>query len=271
MPPPPPKRPPEKPEPHPLIRLIDTARVPAHVAIIMDGNGRWARARGLPRIEGHRAGIEAVKAAVAAAQDLRVRYLTLYAFSVENWKRPEAEIRALFQLLRRFLKAETPRILREGIRFCSIGRRQDLPKDVQSLLEGLEPKTREAPGMTLTLALSYGGRTEIADACTRIVEASRSGRPPGPVTPEEVAANLYAPDLPDPDLLIRTSGEFRVSNFLLWQIAYAEIAILDVFWPDFGKPQFYEAVLDYQRRERRYGGIGSPPAAPAAAPREGRP
>ncbi len=244
-------------EPHPLIRLVDRANVPVHVAIIMDGNGRWAKARGLPRIEGHRAGIEAVKSAVEAAQDLGVRYLTLYAFSVENWKRPEAEVRALFQLLRRYLKSQAKRMEETKIRFRSIGRRQDLPSDVRSLLDQFEEQTRQAAGLTLTLALSYGGRTEIADACSLLAaEAVQRGRSE-PVTTEMLAAHLYAPDLPDPDLLIRTSGEFRVSNFLLWQIAYAEIAILDVFWPDFGKQHFYEAVLDYQRRDRRYGGIGS--------------
>ena len=243
-------------EPHPLIRLVDQNNVPAHVAIIMDGNGRWAKARGYPRIEGHRAGIEAVKSAVQAAQDLGVKYLTLYAFSVENWKRPEAEVKALFQLLRRFLKSQAKRMEETKVRFRSIGRRQDLPKDVRALLDRFEEETKNATGLTLTLALSYGGRTEIADACSLLVaDAVKSGRS-GPVTTDMIAARLYAPDLPDPDLLIRTSGEFRVSNFLLWQIAYAEITILDVFWPDFKKEHFYEAVLDYQRRERRYGGIG---------------
>jgi len=264
------RRTPHPSEPHPLLRLVDPARVPAHVAIIMDGNGRWARGRGLPRIEGHRAGIEAVKAAVGAAQDLKVSYLTLYAFSVENWKRPAAEVEALFHLLRRFLKQQRSRILKEGIRFRAIGRRSDLPKDVAALLARMERETEAATGLTLTLALSYGGRTEIADACTRLLDLTGRGERQGPVTPEELGRHLYAPDLPDPDLLIRTSGEFRVSNFLLWQIAYTEIAILDVFWPDFTRPHFYEVVLDYQRRERRYGGIGSGGAAAAPA-RSGRP
>lgn len=250
-------------ESHPLLRLVDHTNVPAHVAIIMDGNGRWAKARGYPRIEGHRAGIEAVKAAVEAAQDLGVRYLTLYAFSVENWKRPEPEVKALFQLLRRYLKSQAKRMEETKIRFRSIGRRQDLPRDIRALLDRYEEQTRRATGLTLTLALSYGGRTEIADACSLLVaDAVSSGRSEE-VTTEMISAHLYAPDLPDPDLLIRTSGEFRVSNFLLWQIAYAEITILDVFWPDFNKQHFYEAVLDYQRRERRYGGIGG---AGSAAP-----
>lgn len=244
---------------HPLLRLVDPARVPAHVAIIMDGNGRWAKSRGLARIRGHKEGIEAVKAAVGAAQDLGINYLTLYAFSVENWKRPATEVQALFQLLKAFLRNQRSRILKEGVRFRTIGRIADLPKDVASALVRLQKETAGAPGLTLTLALSYGGRTEIADACTGLLQSQSRGQRSGPVSPEELGRFLYAPDLPDPDLLIRTSGEFRVSNFLLWQIAYAEIAILDVLWPDFSKEHFYEAVLDYQRRERRYGGLGEAP------------
>ncbi len=238
-----------------LLREIDPSRVPRHVAIIMDGNGRWANGRGLPRIEGHRAGIEAVRRAVEAARDLNIEYLTLYAFSMENWKRPKTEIRALFQLLRRYLKEEQNRILKENIRFRAIGRLSDLPPDVQRLLRQLIEQSEGNTGRNLTLALSYGGRTEIADACSRLLsEALASGRT-GSFTPEEIASHMYAPELPDPDLLIRTSGEFRVSNFLLWQIAYTEVAILDIFWPEFGKEDFYEAVLDYQQRDRRYGGV----------------
>lgn len=252
-------------ERHPLLRLVDPSRVPSHVAIIMDGNGRWAKSRGLARIRGHKEGIEAVKAAVAAAQDLGIRHLTLYAFSVENWKRPAAEVQALFQLLKSFLSSQRAKILREGVRFRTIGRIDDLPRGVATALARLQEETAEAPGLTLTLALSYGGRTEIADACSALLTAEARGERSGAVTPEELSRFLYAPDLPDPDLLIRTSGEFRVSNFLLWQIAYAEIAILDVLWPDFSKEHFYEAVLDYQRRERRYGGLGED--LPVAPPR----
>jgi undecaprenyl diphosphate synthase len=248
-----------KPDPHPLLRLVDPDRVPVHVAIIMDGNGRWAKARGLARIEGHRAGIEAVKQAVSAASNLGVRHLTLYAFSVENWKRPASEVRALFQLLQQFLRSEAKKIEENRIRFRTIGRTSDLPRAVQKLLSSLEERTRNSGGCTLTLALSYGGRSEIADACSAIAKATLEGRRSGPVTEEEVARHLYAPDLPDPDLLIRTSGEYRVSNFLLWQIAYTELSILDLFWPDFKEDHFYEAVLDYQRRERRYGGVSPTP------------
>jgi undecaprenyl diphosphate synthase len=239
---------------HPLLRLVDPANVPAHTAIIMDGNGRWATSRGLARIEGHKAGIEAVREAVKAASNLGITHLTLYAFSIENWKRPKMEVQALFALLKRFLAAETDRLLENGIRFRTIGRLDDLPKDAQAEIRRVEELTRHGK-RTLTLALSYGGRTEIADACSALIrEAVERGRP-GPVTPEDVARHLYAPDLPDPDLLIRTSGEYRVSNFLLWQIAYTEVAILDVLWPDFKQEHFYEAVLDFQRRERRYGGV----------------
>jgi undecaprenyl diphosphate synthase len=252
-----------KPEkaPHPLIRLIDPKRIPRHVALIMDGNGRWAKARGLQRIEGHKAGIEAVKASVEAALELKLGYLTLYAFSVENWKRPPLEVAALFRLLSRYLASESKRILERDIRFRVIGRVKDLNPAVRGKLKRLMAQTEKAQGLTLTLALSYGGRTELADACSTLVEASLRGERSGPVTMEEVASSLYAPDLPDPDLLIRTSGEFRVSNFLLWQIAYAELCILDVLWPDFREPHFYEAVLDFQRRERRYGGVGEEKAS----------
>ncbi len=243
-------------------------QLPRHVAIIMDGNGRWARSRGLPRIEGHKAGIEAVREAIAAAGNLGVRYLTLYAFSMENWKRPSTEVRALFSLLERFLASESHQILERDIRFRTIGRVQDLPARTLRMLRGLEERTRDARGQTLTLALSYGGRTEIADACDAIVaEALRQGRTTR-VSAEDVARHLYAPDLPDPDLLIRTSGEYRISNFLLWQIAYTELAILDLYWPDFKEQHFYEAVLDFQRRDRRYGGVTG--SAEEPLPRAGR-
>ncbi len=258
---------PNKPEPHPLLRLVDPDRVPLHVAIIMDGNGRWAKARGLQRIEGHKAGIEAVRQAVSAASNVGVRYLTLYAFSVENWKRPAAEVRALFQLLQRFLKSEAKNIEKNRIRFRTIGRTADLPKAVQHLLSTLEARTANSGGCTLTLALSYGGRSEIADACEALVQDALAGKRSGRVSEEDVAARLYAPDLPDPDLLIRTSGEYRVSNFLLWQIAYTELAILDIYWPDFKEEHLYEAVLDYQRRERRYGGVGATGESPATPPK----
>jgi undecaprenyl diphosphate synthase len=245
----------QKKESHPLLRLVDPKRVPSHVAIIMDGNGRWAKSRGLARIEGHKAGIEAVREAIAAASNLGVKHLTLYAFSIENWKRPAAEVRALFALLERFINSESKEILERDIRFRTIGRLDDLPTKTRRMLRALVERTADAKSWTLTLALSYGGRTEIADACDAIVREALHGARKGPVTEEDVARHLYARDLPDPDLLIRTSGEYRVSNFLLWQIAYTELAILDILWPDFKEQHFYEAVLDYQRRERRYGGV----------------
>ena len=245
---------PSEKEPHPLLRLVDPQNIPGHVAIIMDGNGRWATARGLPRIEGHKAGIEAVKDAVTAASNLGVRNLTLYAFSMENWKRPQPEVHALFRLLHKFLTDEAHRLLENGIRLRSIGRLEDLPARNQKLIRDLEEKTRDGK-WTLTLALSYGGRTEIADACGALLKERLAAGNGGPVQPEELGRHLYAPDLPDPDLLIRTSGEYRISNFLLWQIAYAELVILDVLWPDFREQHFYEAVLDFQRRDRRYGGV----------------
>ncbi len=260
-----PFRTPEKKEPHPLLRLVDPKRVPGHVAIIRDGNGRWARSRGLPRIEGHKAGIDAVRQAMTAASNLGVKHLTLYAFSVENWKRPSTEVRALFALLERFIASEAKQFLEKDIRFRTLGRVSDLPGRTQRMLRDLEEKSRDARSWTLNLALSYGGRSEIADACDALVrEAMAEGRR-GRVTEEDIARHLYLPDLPDPDLLIRTSGEFRISNFLLWQIAYAEVDILDIFWPDFKEEHFYEAVLDYQRRERRYGGV-TPEPGPRVAP-----
>ncbi len=240
---------------HPLLKLIDQKKIPAHVAIIMDGNGRWAKSRGLERIEGHRAGIEGVKAAVEAAQETGVRYLTLYAFSVENWKRPESEVKELFNLLDHYLEKEKNRIEEEQIRFRTIGRLTDLPQKTRKNLEEVQERTINHKGLTLTFALSYGGRAEICDAISKIVDKAKMGEFNSEVTEKTVQKYLYAPDLPDPDLLIRTSGEYRISNFLLWQIAYTEIIILDVLWPDFRQEHFYEALLDYQRRERRYGGV----------------
>jgi len=242
-------------EPHPLARLIDRSRLPRHVAIIMDGNGRWAKARGLARIEGHKSGINAVKAAVEAAEEIGIPFLTLYAFSVENWKRPETEVRALFKLLEHYLDREKKKLEGGKIRFKTIGRTADLPPKVRAKLGELSEKTKNVNGLTLTLALSYGGRSEICDAVRKIVEEAKRGKLGGEVTEETIQQHLYAPDLPDADLLIRTSGEFRISNFLLWQVAYTELMILDTLWPDFNKDHFYEALLDYQRRERRYGGI----------------
>ena len=248
------ENPPAPAEPHPLLRLVDRQKVPTHVAIIMDGNGRWATARGLPRIKGHEAGIEAVKEAVKAASNLGVSCLTLYAFSMENWKRPQGEVQALFRLLQRFLTEQREELVKNRIRLRTIGRIEDLPPRNQKLLKDLEEETRDGR-WTLTLALSYGGRTEIADACTAVCEERRKSGRRGPVMPEEVARHLYAPDLPDPDLLIRTSGEYRVSNFLLWQIAYSEIYVTQALWPDFSQEELEKAILDYQGRTRRFGAV----------------
>ena len=240
---------------HPLLKLVDINKIPRHVAIIMDGNGRWAKSRGLARIEGHKAGIEGVKAAVEAAQEIGVNFLTLYAFSVENWKRPEREVRDLFNLLDSYLEKEKNRIEKEDIRIKTIGRLNDLPKKTRKNLEEVQNKTINHKGLTLTFALSYGGRTEICDAVNKMLSKAKLGEFSSEVNEEIFRKFLYFPDIPDPDLLIRTCGEYRISNFLLWQIAYTEIIILDVLWPDFRKDHFFEAVLDYQRRERRYGGV----------------
>jgi undecaprenyl diphosphate synthase len=250
-----PKRKVEEKDIHPLLKLIDRQNLPQHIAIIMDGNGRWAKSRGLKRIEGHKAGIEGVRSAVEASSELGIKFLTLYAFSVENWKRPQGEVRGLFELLDRYLDKEYKKLEENKIRFKAMGRLQDLPSKTKKHLSAVEEKTKEYDGLTLTLALSYGGRTEICDAVNKIIDEMDNGKVKGKITDESFRNFLYCPELPDPDLLIRTSGEYRLSNFLLWQIAYTEIIILDTLWPDFRKEHLYEAVLDYQKRERRYGGI----------------
>ena len=232
-------------------------QVPRHVAIIMDGNGRWAAQRGLPRIRGHREGAESVRAALRAARDAGVEYLTLYAFSSENWVRPRGEIRGLMQLLRRFLKAEEHELHENRVRLRIIGHLSDLPPDVQRDLARVTEATREYDAGTLTLALSYGGRFELVDATRKIACRVKAGElDPEEITAETIAASLYAPDVPDPDLMIRTSGEMRVSNFLLWQIAYAELYVTEVLWPDFREADFQEALAEYRRRNRRFGDVG---------------
>lgn len=235
---------------------IDFSRLPRHVAIIMDGNGRWAKARGLPRIEGHRAGIKSVRETVRTCRELHIPYLTLYAFSVENWNRPRHEVDALMHLLRSFLLDEIEEMRENNIRLNSIGRTDDLPASVRKALHQAEEETRHCRSLQLNLALSYGGRTEIALAARRMVEDVRSGRiQPEAINPELFSEYLSTAGTPDPDLLIRTSGEFRISNFLLWEIAYAEIWITTVLWPDFRKEHLLNAFLDYQRRERRFGRV----------------
>ena len=239
-------------------RQVNFERLPAHVAIIMDGNGRWAAQRHLPRVEGHRAGIDAVRDTVETAARLGIRVLTLYAFSIENWKRPAAEVSTLMLLLKRYLRSELKTLLKNEIRFRVIGRMEDLAPDIQDELNTAIERTSTNTGMIFNIALNYGGRAEIVDAARRAIEA---GVPPDELTEERFSKFLYTAGQPDPDLLIRTSGEMRVSNYLLWQIAYAEIYVTDTLWPDFRRTHLLEAVLAYQKRERRYGGINPAPAA----------
>ena len=241
-----------------LARQIEFHRLPKHIAIIMDGNGRWAASRHLPRVEGHRAGIDAVRATVETSARLGISVLTLYAFSVENWKRPDTEISALMGLLKHYLRLELKTLLRNRIRFNVIGHRERLDPDIRTELETAEARTASNTGMLFNIALSYGGRAEIVDAAKRII---RDGIDPDALDEAAFAARLYTAGQPDPDLLIRTSGEMRVSNFLLWQIAYAEIWVTEALWPDFSARHLLEAVVDYQKRDRRYGAIGSAPAA----------
>ncbi len=238
-----------------LARQVDFTRLPSHVAIIMDGNGRWAARRRLPRVEGHRAGIDAVRDAVETSARLGIRVLTLYAFSMENWKRPRAEVSTLMTLLKRYLRLELDTLLRNGIRFKVIGRPDELATDVREELARAVERTSGNAGMQFNIALNYGGRAEIVDAARRLIE---SGVAAADVDERRLASCLYTAGQPDPDLLIRTSGEMRVSNFLLWQIAYAEIWVTDTLWPDFRRQHLLEAIVAYQKRDRRYGGIEPP-------------
>jgi undecaprenyl diphosphate synthase len=235
-------------------RRIRAEAIPRQVADIMDGNGRWAERRGLDRVQGHRAGIEAVRATVRAAHELGVRFLTLYAFSTENWSRPKGEVDALMGLLEHYLEAEIEELDRNGIRLRAIGRLDRLPELARAKLDEALDRTRDNGEMTVVFALSYGGRTEIVDAARKLARDVEQGKlDPEQIDEKTFSAYLYDPELPDPDLLIRTGGEARVSNFLLWQIAYAELHVTDVMWPDFRKSDLVEAVWDYQQRERRYG------------------
>jgi undecaprenyl diphosphate synthase len=235
-----------------LARQIDLDRLPAHVAIIMDGNGRWAAKRHLPRVEGHRAGIDAVRDAVESSARLGIGVLTLYAFSVENWKRPRTEVSTLMALLKRYLRLELDSLLENNIRFKVIGRPDELSADVREELALASQRTAANSGMQFNIALNYGGRAEIVDAARRLIQA---GVPAAEVDEKRLSEFLYTAGQPDPDLLIRTSGEMRVSNFLLWQIAYSEIWVTDTLWPDFRCRHLLEAIVDYQKRDRRYGGI----------------
>ena len=233
-------------------------RGPNHVAVIMDGNGRWAKARGLPRTEGHRRGAKAVRAAVAGAARLGIPYLTLFGFSSENWKRPKSEVGDLMGLLRLYLKSEICELDKRGVRFRVIGDRSALKPDIQDLILDAERQTAENVALTLTLALNYGGRMEIVDAVRTLAEAARRGElNPDDITEDLFDDHLYMADIPDPDLLIRTGGEQRISNFLLWQAAYTEFLFLDIFWPDFRERTLAEAVDHFQGRDRRFGAVGA--------------
>jgi len=231
--------------------------IPRHVAVIMDGNGRWAKQHGLPRLKGHEEGAESVRAVIQACRDHGVEYLTLYAFSVENWVRPAAEVQGLMRLLRRFLKNEEPLLHKHKVRLRVMGRLEDLPILVQRGLKRVMAATADYTEGQLILALSYGGRTEIAAAARAIASKVKAGKLKVSAIDEAlVGAHLYLPDLPDPDLMIRTSGEMRLSNFMLWQLSYAELYVTPVLWPDFREPQFAEALQAYSQRQRRFGDIG---------------
>ncbi|HLW76282.1 MAG TPA: isoprenyl transferase [Bryobacteraceae bacterium] len=243
-----------------LAQAVDPQRLPAHIAIIMDGNGRWARRRRLPRAAGHRAGVPAVRATVETCAQLGLRALTLYAFSVENWKRPSAEIETLWRLLRRYLHSELDLMQRYDIRFTAIGRLDALPRAVGQDLDAVIRSTAHHRGMQLNLAINYGGRAELVDAVKSLVDDARTSH--AAIDEAAISARLYTRGMPDPDLLIRTSGEMRVSNFLLWQIAYAELYVTETLWPDFTRADLLRAILDYQSRDRRFGGLGGQPAPP---------
>lgn len=246
-----------------LASSIDPARLPAHIAIIMDGNGRWARRRNLPRVAGHKAGMEPVRTTIETCTRLGIQALTLYAFSAENWKRPRAEVDMLWRLLRLYLARELPDLLRNGIRFTCMGRMDQLPAPVREELDNVMERTARNTGMRLNVAINYSGRAELVDAINSLVDEARiAGRLRDlHIDEEAIASRLYTAGLPDPDLLIRTSGEMRISNFLLWQIAYAELYLTETLWPDFRRADLLGAILDYQKRDRRFGGLG-PEAGP---------
>lgn len=236
--------------------------LPRHVAIIMDGNGRWAQSRGLPRVEGHRRGVEALRRTVDAAASLGVRYLTVYSFSIENWRRPASEISDLMGLIKFFVRRDLAELHRNGVRICVVGAPDDIPVDVAALLDEAQKTTAENKGLTLVIAFNYGARQEIVQAARRIAEAVAAGTMrPEDVNEDAFTKRLYTADIPDPDLIIRTSGELRLSNFLLWQSAYAEFVFTPVLWPDFDRGDLEAALQEFQQRERRYGGLahaGSP-------------
>jgi undecaprenyl diphosphate synthase len=247
-----------------LAQAIDPTRLPAHIAIIMDGNGRWANRRRLPRVAGHKAGIGPVRSTVETCARLGVKVLTLYAFSIENWKRPRHEVQTLWRLLRYYLQQELPELQKNDIRLQAIGRLDALPPQVRRELEAGVEATAQNRGLQVNLAINYGGRAEIVDAVNAILEMARLDGSIATLKVDEdlIAGNLYTASSPDPDLLIRTSGEMRISNFLLWQIAYAELVVTETLWPDFTRTDLLRAVLEYQKRDRRYGGLSATPLGP---------
>lgn len=241
-----------------LVRKLDLEALPGHIAVIMDGNGRWARSRGRSRVEGHRAGVAAVRDTIEASVELGLKVLTLYAFSVENWKRPRYEVWTLMNLLKEFLLKELDGLVENNIRLKILGRWRELDPSVVSLIERAEAETAHCEGLKLNIALNYSGRSEIVDACRQIVADWAQGKGTD-IDEDTLGRYLYTAGLPDPDLLIRTSGEMRVSNFLLWQISYTEIFVTKTLWPDFRRTQLFEAILDFQSRDRRFGGLVDEP------------
>ena len=239
-----------------MLAAIDSARLPQHIAIIMDGNGRWAKQRGKQRIFGHRAGVESVRAIVDTSARLNLRAVTLYAFSTENWKRPKTEVSGLMQMLKHYLRSELKEIHRQNIKFQTIGRIEALDKSVRKEIAAATEKTAENSGTILTIALNYGGRAEIVEACKKAVKnLLANDKSIENLSERDIEQNLYTRNLPEVDLLIRTSGEMRISNFLLWQLAYSEIYVTETLFPDFRRREIFEAILDFQKRERRFGGI----------------
>ena len=235
---------------------LDLDRVPEHVAVIMDGNGRWAKARGLERGEGHKAGVRAVRELITTCNDVGVRYLTIYSFSTENWKRPNDEVKGLMSLFAETMSAQIKGLMAEGVRIKLLGRIEDLPLATRTVLTGAAAASEKNTGMTLAIAVNYGSRMEIADAARALAQDVADGKlAPEQVDEDALAARLYSADMPDPDLLIRTSGEMRLSNFLLWQLAYSEFYVTDVLWPDFDRYELLRALLSYQGRDRRFGKV----------------
>ncbi|QRG65462.1 isoprenyl transferase [Brevibacillus choshinensis] len=233
-----------------------SGKIPEHVAVIMDGNGRWAKMRNLPRVAGHRAGMKTVKEVVKAADEIGVRYMTMYAFSTENWKRPRDEVDFLMKLPQEFLSTELDELIERNVRICMMGSKEELPSHTLKALLEAEEKTKDNSGLQLNFALNYGGRDEIVKAFSMIAEQVKEGKlDPKNLDEEVISRYLYTSDIPDPDLLIRTSGEIRLSNFMLWQLAYTEMWFTDVLWPDFTREHFYQAIVEYQGRARRYGAV----------------